>query len=260
MTNPYGSFIWYELQTPDPDASKAFYDAVVGWTIESAPAGPMDYRMITATSGNVGGVMRLTREMVAGGAVPGWMPYLHVADVDQAVAAITDDGGTVYLPAFDIEAGRIAMVADPQGVPLYIMTPTPPADNPDATSDVFSPTEVQHISWNELASPDLAASKRFYAGHFGFEFNESMPMGPAGDYCFIDHHGVRLGAIMQRQDDRQPARWLSYFRVASVAAAKAAVEAGGGTVLVGPIEVPGGDHIIVAIDPQGAGFGIVGGA
>ena len=33
MANAHGEFIWYELMTPDPDASKIFYDSVVGWTI-----------------------------------------------------------------------------------------------------------------------------------------------------------------------------------------------------------------------------------
>jgi hypothetical protein len=28
MANPAGSFIWYELMTPDPDAKAAFYAAV----------------------------------------------------------------------------------------------------------------------------------------------------------------------------------------------------------------------------------------
>ena len=52
------SFIWYELLTPDPDASKAFYDAVVGWDIEEQPTGPLDYRMIRrGDGGNAGGVM-----------------------------------------------------------------------------------------------------------------------------------------------------------------------------------------------------------
>ena len=61
MTNPHGNFIWYELLTPDPDAAKRFYDAVVGWDIEPAPSGEMDYRMITIPkAGNVGGVMRLS--------------------------------------------------------------------------------------------------------------------------------------------------------------------------------------------------------
>ena len=41
MANPAGSYIWYELMTPDPAAAKAFYDAVVGWDIaaESGRAG-----------------------------------------------------------------------------------------------------------------------------------------------------------------------------------------------------------------------------
>ena len=65
MANPAGSFIWYELMTPDPAGSKRFYDAVVaGWTIEAQPSGEMDYRMITRSNGgNSGGVLRLTEEM-----------------------------------------------------------------------------------------------------------------------------------------------------------------------------------------------------
>ncbi len=36
------------------------------------------------------------------------------------------------------------------------------------------------------------------------------------------------------------------------------VVAGGGTIATGPREVPGGDHIIVGKDPQGAAFALVG--
>ena len=31
----HGSWIWYELMTPDADGSKAFYERVVGWTIQT---------------------------------------------------------------------------------------------------------------------------------------------------------------------------------------------------------------------------------
>jgi uncharacterized protein len=85
-----------------------------------------------------------------------------------------------------------------------------------------------------------------------------MPMGPMGDYCFIDHHGVRLGAVMQKQDVNPIASWLFYFGVDSVLAAKRAIEAGGGKVIQEPHQVPGGEHILVATDPQGAHFGAVG--
>jgi uncharacterized protein len=46
--------------------------------------------------------------------------------------------------------------------------------------------------------------------------------------------------------------------VPSVNAARAAVEAGGGKVLNGPHQVPGGSWILTATDPQGAPFGLVG--
>lgn len=262
MGNPAGSFVWYELITTDPDAAAEFYGSVVGWTIAARPspeAEGMDYRMIQRSDGGMaGGVLKLTGEMTSGGARPCWMPYLYVADVDAEAAAIEKEGGKVLMPAVDLPVGRIAMLADPQGIPIYIMTPVPPAGKEDAASDVFSETAVQRVRWNELASPDQAATMDFYTRHFGFEFNEKMPMGEMGDYCFIHHHGTRLGAVMQRMNEQQPAMWLFYFGVPSIADAKTKIEAGSGQVMMGPMEVPGGDWIVIARDPQGAGFGLVG--
>src|SRR6185369_1170889 len=105
-----------------------------------------------------------------------------------------------------------AMVTDPQGVPFYVMRPIPPADNPHGKSDVFSVDQPQHVRWNELASPDLNAAKGFYARHFGFQFERTMPMGPMGDYRFIEHGGMTVGAMMQQRPE-QPALWLPYIGV-----------------------------------------------
>jgi predicted enzyme related to lactoylglutathione lyase len=52
--------------------------------------------------------------------------------------------------------------------------------------------------------------------------------------------------------------WLFYFGVPSIVEAKARVEQGGGQVMMGPMEVPGGDWIVIGLDPQGAAFGLVG--
>lgn len=261
MANPVGSFIWYELMTTDPDAAAAFYGAVVGWRIgaHAQPgAGGVDYRMIERDDGGMaGGMLKLSPDMASHGARPMWLPYLYTADVDAEIAAIEAEGGKVAMPATDIPVGRIAMVIDPQGVPIYLMNPAPPPGRPDAPSDVFDERAVQRVGWNELASPDQAGSMAFYGQHFGFEFNDKMPMGPMGDYCFIQHHGRTIGAIMQQQDTRQSSGWLLYFAVPSLAAAKRAVEAGGGKVLSGPREVPGPMWVIVCADPQGAMFALV---
>jgi predicted enzyme related to lactoylglutathione lyase len=261
MGNPVGSFIWYELSADDGAAAGAFYAAVAGWRVgEADPAAAADYRFIgRADGGTVGAILHLDDAMRGKGARPAWVPYLAVADVDAAMAAMIADGARVLMDKVTIPQGQFALLADPFGTPIYIMTPVPPPGVEDATSDVFSVSEAGHMRWNELASPDQAGAKAFYARHFGFEFNRSMPMGPMGDYCFIEHHGITLGAIMQQQPD-QPPLWLPYIGVASAGAAKQAILDHGGTVARGPHQVPGGEWSLVARDPQGAWFGVVGGA
>lgn len=261
MTKPKGSFIWYELMTIDPDAAAQFYEPVTGWSIsgQAAPeASGIDYRHITrADGGGNGGVLRLSEDMVRHGARPCWMGYLYVADVDAEAAEIVEEGGQVLMPAMDLPVGRIAMVTDPQGIPIYIMTPVPPPGMEDVESDVYDRRAVGHVSWNELYTPDLEGAKAFYAKHFAFEFNSSMPMGDMGDYCFIDHKGEGIGAVMQTPPHVPMPGWNYYIRVADINEAAAMVKTKGGHVLNGPMEVPGGDWIINGMDPQGAAFSLV---
>ena len=263
MSNANGSFIWYELMTTDPDGAKAFYDAVVGWNIDggstSSPPG-MDYRMICRSGGGLtGGMLRLTPEMQAEGAHPCWIGYLLVADVDVSLSAIVADGGKALMQPVDLlDTGRFAMVIDPQGAPFYLMTPTPPSERAREVSNSYNRTTPQHVSWNELYTSDLDGAKAFYAKHFGFEFNETMPMGEFGDYCFIDLAGETIGAVMAKPAFVPAIGWNYYIRVESIARAAAAVAMGGGRIHHGPSEVPGGDWIVNGIDPQGAAFALVG--
>jgi uncharacterized protein len=246
--------------TPDPEGSKDFYDAVVGWTIGDATPEYNGYRMIGAEGGYAGGVLPITPEMQQHGARPTWLGYLNVADVDAAVASIERAGGKALMPATDIpNVGRIAMAADPQGAAFYVMKPIPPAGHENEPSTVFSPEKAGRCAWNELSTSDPIAARRFYGEQFGWTSDDFMPMGEHGEYRFIDHHGLRLGAIAGAMNG-QPPHWRFYFTVASVSAAKQTAEAKGGKVVTGPMEVPGGGHIIVGFDPQGAEFALVGGA
>lgn len=253
-------FIWYELMTPDPDAAKAFYDKVVGWNIEARSSFPNGYRMIGRSDGKfAGGLLPLTQEMEQHGARPTWLGYVYVDDVDATVAAIEKDGGQTFMPPFDIPGiGRVAMVADPSGAPFYVMKPIPPEGQPDAQSDVFSVDQPEHVRWNELSTTDPEGAVDFYRRHFGWGQEGDMDMGEMGKYRFIQNGSTTIGAIMRKPPQLPVSLWTYYVGVDDIDRASAAVTAGGGKVLHGPMEIPGGEFAMNAMDPQGAPFGLVG--
>lgn len=249
-SNRHGSFIWYELLTDDPDAAAVFYGDVIGWTASDSGQAGMDYRFFAAQGRPVAGHMKMPHEM---GARTGWFGYIGVDDVDSAIADIEGAGGKVQMPAMDLEGvGRIAMVADPQGVSVYVMRGAS-----DEASGSFDPTKPGHCHWNELSTPDQDGAIAFYTGRFGWEKGEVMPMGELGGYQFVHHGDGMIGAIMTSPPGR-PAGWNFAFGVPDIDAAAAKIPAGGGTIHHGPIEIPGGDFVVMASDPQGAAFMAVG--
>ncbi|GHB15170.1 hydroxylase [Streptomyces viridiviolaceus] len=123
-----GSLCWVELYTPDVPAAAAYYHAVLGLETSAVrfPGG-------TYTSVNPAGE---GEEAMFGGVVPladdatetdaHWLPYFGVADTDAAVASAQELGGTVHLPATDIQgAGRVARLADPYGARFAVIKPVP---------------------------------------------------------------------------------------------------------------------------------------
>jgi predicted enzyme related to lactoylglutathione lyase len=258
-TRLQGSHIWYELMTTDPEGAKRFYEAVVpGLGIGERLPGDQDYRMINRSDGGMlGGVLGLTDEMRSHGARPVWMGYIGVDDVDATIAQVEAKGGKALMPAFDIPQGRIAMVADPEANPFYVMRPNPPAGQEGKQSDVFSEGEEQRVAWNELSTPDPAAARQFYGDLFGWTSDEFMDMGEYGEYRFFFHGPQRIGAVSGIVSGA-PQGWRYYIRVPSISQAAESVKSNGGSIAMGPMEVPGGDHIIIGHDPQGAEFALVG--
>lgn len=254
--NKPGDYIWYELLTRDADAAQTFYASVLGWSFADSGQADMDYRIINAGENSVAGLMAITKDMAENGAVPTWLGYIAVDDVDAAVAAIGVRGGSVHMPAMDIPmVGRIAMVADPQGAPFYVMKPQGGGKSLAFSDDI---PRAGHCAWNELWTSDTSAAWAFYGEMFGWTQDGEMDMGPMGKYQFI-RHGSLLGAMMRGSPEMGPPRWNQYFRVENIDTAKAAVEAAGGSIVSGPDEIPGGDFSMNCIDPQGAAFGLVGG-
>lgn len=253
MTNLHGSFLWYELLTSDPDAAGKFYGDVIGWESRSANQEGMDYRLFSASGSDIGGYMALPPEAADCGAKPGWLGYIAVDDVDASVERITAAGGKVQMPAMDIEGvGRMAMVADPQGVPFYVMRGLS-----DETSDAFDPQQMGHCAWNELSTSDQVGALAFYGEQFGWTKGDVLPMGDAGDYQFIHLGEEMIGAVMTNPPEAPPPAWTFAFNIPDIDEGVAKVTNGGGTIVYGPVEVPGDAMVVVAVDPQGAKFSLV---
>jgi uncharacterized protein len=198
--------------------------------------------------------MALQADGDCAGMRPGWLGYVGVNDVDAVAAEVVQNGGARHVPPTDIPGvGRFSLLADPQGVPFYIMRGTV-----DGTSTSFAPAKPGHCHWNELTTSDQTSALSFYTGLFGWEKGDAMPMGEMGEYQFIHQHGEMIGAMMNRTADGPPPAWNFYFGIEDIDVAARAVSSHGGAIHYGPAEVPGGSFIIVASDPQNIMFGLVG--
>jgi predicted enzyme related to lactoylglutathione lyase len=247
-----GRFVWHDLMTPDPAAAKAFYTAVTGWGTLTWEGSNPPYEMWTAGETPIGGSMRLPAEAVAGGAQPHWLAYVTVPDVDATVARAKELGAKVMREPMDIpKVGRFAVIADPQGA---LIAPYKP-ENAQPEPEGMPP--VGDFSWHELATTDYEAAFGFYSELFGWEKTSAMDMGPAGVYQMYGRNGQTLGGMYNKPAEMAgPPAWLHYTRVEDIHKAAEAINTHGGKVINGPMEVPGGDQIVMGIDPQGGPFAV----
>ncbi len=129
LVNVPNTLAWHELTTRDAEASKAFYAAVVGWNYQAMPegSGADGYEMIMVGERVVGGIMPMTGE--DWGDLPShWMVYFAVADTDAAAAKVTELGGAVSVPPFDMGVGRMSVCNDPDGNAFSVISFSGPAD------------------------------------------------------------------------------------------------------------------------------------
>lgn len=126
MPDTHGTVFWTELMTRDVDAAKRYYQDVCGWTFETMPMGPDSPDYILGMKGErpVVGMMDMNESSDDAEAQPFWMSYFAVDDVDAAVRDTIAAGGSVTREPFEVPGtGRIAIVTDPTGALLGLMTP-----------------------------------------------------------------------------------------------------------------------------------------
>lgn len=251
MSNNQGKFVWYELMTTDTAAAERFYKSVVGWTTKDAGMPDMKYTIFSAGDRMVAGLMDMPKE--AEGMPPGWIGYVFADSVDTTAKDVVSRGGKVYRQPDDIPGvGRFAVVGDPHGAVFCLFNSS---DDGQPPADQMAPGQV---GWHELMAGDLNDAWAFYSSLFGWEKDEALDMGEMGTYQLFKINGQTSGGMMTKPKDLPaPPYWGYYFNVDAIDPAIERVTAGGGKVVMGPMEVPGGAWIINGVDPQGAHFSLV---
>lgn len=108
-------------------------------------------------------------------------------------------------------------------------------------------------SWADAASPDIDASKAFYAGLFEWEAEDAGP--EAGGYVMFARNG-RPVAGLGPSDEHRPPSWMMYVTTDDAGATTERVRAAGGAVLVEPMQVMTAGTMAVYRDPTGAVFAV----
>ena len=113
--NDPGALTWNELHTPDPAKALAFYTGLFGWNTEEMDTqGGPSYTIVKLGERANGGVMDVQE-----GEPPNWLPYFTVESRD-ATAEQAKQLGAQELYRADMEQGKIAIFADPQGAAIGV--------------------------------------------------------------------------------------------------------------------------------------------
>ena len=252
MVHQPACFAWYELLTTDVAAASAFYGEVVGWGAEDASTSELAYTVLAAGAVPVSGLMDLPEEGRRLGATPRWIGYVAVDDIDATAKQIRRRGGAVMLPPTDSNIGRVSVVADPQNATFALVSGLTFGERQAGGLD-----ELGRVGWHELLAQDRNKVFDFYGGLFGWQKAEGEP-GQADLYQLFSAGGQTIGGMLTKQPSVQQPCWLYYFNVDDIDEAARRVNAGGGRVLQGPIELSEGCWIARCVDPQGALFALQG--
>jgi uncharacterized protein len=259
---------WIDTSQPDPASSLPFYEGLFGWEFEDVMPEGSDGRYFM---GRIRG-----RDAAAVGSIPPeapqmalWNTYVAVADADAAAATATEAGGTLLMPPFDVmDAGRMAVIADPEGAVFNVWQA-----NRSIGAEVVN--ENGALNFNGLATRDPDAAAAFYGKVFGWRVLD-LPAGKMwtlagyGDHLEENSPGLReqvaqmggpegfidvVAALnpIAADDSETPAHWSVTFGVDDADATAAKARELGAEIVAGPLDAPW-TRMAVIKDPQGALF------
>jgi predicted enzyme related to lactoylglutathione lyase len=242
VTETTGRFLWHDLITDDIAAAQKFYTELFGWSYTKVTRDGRTYVIAWQRGQLVGGIVAI--DPVANQEVSQWIAYQSVANVDDAVAAVQRGGGRTVAGPIDLDAGRAAVVADPQGAPFGLLRlkgadPAEPAAPVEGT-----------FFWMEYLAREPAAAVTFYTSTFGFAPSVTDRVGTT-EYVVLTT-GRPRGAILPSPKPELRPLWLPYLLVSEPAQLVTRVRSLGGDVLLEPNAGVRKGSLAVVTDPSGA--------
>ncbi|GAB2632516.1 VOC family protein [Prescottella soli] len=241
---------WVDLQTPNQAAAKAFYTTLFGWSYDEQPMMEDEvYSVATLRGERVAGIAPMPHGSPAD-ATARWNTFLAVDDVDAAAAKVEPAGGHLVLPPFDVvEAGRMALVADPTGAEVALW---------QARIHIGATlvNETGTLIWNELVTDRPDSALAFYQAVVGLG-SAAMPIPGSGDYTVLQVGGDGVGGCIPPPRPDVPNHWQAYFCVENTDATVAQAVEAGGTVVAAPFDMTSVGRMAVLSDPQGAVFSVM---
>ena len=260
---------WVDAEFTHPQSAADFYGSLFGWQCDDSmpPDVPGHYIMGRIDGKDAAAISSLVAHSPS---TPAWNTYVWVESADAAAAAASAAGGTIVSDPADVfDAGRMAMIADPEGARLALW-------EPNRHRGALAVNEHGGVVFNDLYTADLDRAAAFYGALFGWEVLElgpgsSMWSLPAyGDFLEERQPGLRasmaeMGApsgfvnvvasivtIDPGDADTTP-HWGVTFAVDDADKAAATARELGATVLSEPTDQPWVRATTLA-DPQGAVF------
>jgi hypothetical protein len=257
---------WIDTSHPDPGAAVEFYGGLFGWEFEDVmpPESPGRYFMARIRGGDVAAIGSSPEGIMPPMAV--WNTYIQVESADQTAAKVKAAGGTTLTEPFDVmDAGRMAVFADPEGAAFCVWQP-----NRHEGARVIN--EHGALNFNGLVTADLEAAEAFYGSVFGWrvlgvgDSFQAWALSAYGDHLEELQPGNRartaamgvagfedVVASIESLQPGVPPHWSVTFTVDDAdQVAQKATELGG-KVLVAPFDAPW-VRMTVLSDPQGATF------
>ncbi len=250
MTEPstrLGRPVWVDLSTSDPAAARAYYASLLGWAMDITE----DPQFGGYATASVGGKDVAGIGAAHAGSPTAWSLYLLTDDAAALGDRVLSAGGIVAVPAMTIgDVGRMAVFQDPAGAFISGFEPD--------TMPGFHTGINGSFGWAELNARGLERALAFYREVFGWD-TKASPMPDGTTYTELQLDGASFGGAMEMNPGMPaevPSYWLVYFTVAAVAAAFSRGLEAGGTEMLPPTPIPGGQFAILR-DPQGAPFGVM---